>query len=146
MDWRATDAARRGEACEIGDLINSANMDDWLWTWGGASFGFRDGESLFTHEGVEAGHFHGDEIYGSDGTYLGELRSDNKLITRLSILRASSAFAAVESSLATAITKVVIMNPWHPSSRTNYAWRERPLASRNNKPPGILASRRPTSH
>ena len=56
---------------------------NWLWTWDGTSFGYRDGDSLFTHTGVEAGRFHGDEIYGADGAYLGELKS-GKLITNLS--------------------------------------------------------------
>lgn len=28
--------------------------------------------------------FHGDEVYSPDGSYLGELRNDNRLITRLS--------------------------------------------------------------
>lgn len=45
---------------------------EWLWTWGGVSFGYRDGDSLFTYEGVEVGRFRGREIYGTDGHYLGE--------------------------------------------------------------------------
>ena len=32
---------------------------DWLWNWGGKCFGYRDGESLFTYFGKEAGRFDG---------------------------------------------------------------------------------------
>src|SRR5207247_11359425 len=53
----------------------------WLWTWGGISFGYRDGDNLWTHDGHHVGRFHGDEIYGSDGRYLGEVRSRDRLIT-----------------------------------------------------------------
>ena len=55
-------------------------MDSALYTWGGLYFGKREGDSLVTFTGVEAGRFHGDEVYGPDGAYLGELRS-GKLIT-----------------------------------------------------------------
>lgn len=56
---------------------------DWLWTWGGTSFGYRDGDNLWTHDGRHVGKFHGDEVYGSDSSYLGELRN-GKLITNTS--------------------------------------------------------------
>jgi sporulation protein YlmC with PRC-barrel domain len=52
-----------------------------FWTWGGTFFGFRREDSLFTHDGVEAGRFYEDEIYGADGKYLGEIRNTNRLIT-----------------------------------------------------------------
>ena len=39
-----------------------------LWTWGGTFFG----------------HFYGDEVSGPDGRYLGEIKSDNRLITCMS--------------------------------------------------------------
>jgi len=42
---------------------------DWFWNWGGECFGYRDGESLFTYFGKEAGRFDGERIYGSDGRY-----------------------------------------------------------------------------
>jgi len=32
----------------------------WLWTWGGASFGYKDGDDLWTHDGRHVGRFHGD--------------------------------------------------------------------------------------
>jgi 4-fold beta-flower domain-containing protein len=54
---------------------------EWLWTWGGKSFGYRDGDNLWTHDGRHVGRFHGDEIYGADGRYVGELRNKNRLIT-----------------------------------------------------------------
>jgi hypothetical protein len=53
----------------------------WLWTWGGASFGYREGNALWTHDGRHVGRFQGDEIYGPDGSYLGEIMNQNRLIT-----------------------------------------------------------------
>ena len=58
---------------------------NWFWNWGGECFGYRDGDSLFTYFGREAGRFDGEEIYGSNGRYLGEVVSDNRLITSLFI-------------------------------------------------------------
>jgi hypothetical protein len=43
-------------------------------------FGYRSGDSLFTHDGKEVGRFHGDEIYRRDGRYLGELKNAHRLI------------------------------------------------------------------
>lgn len=57
---------------------------DWLWTWSGACFGYRDDDDLWTYDGRHVGRFHGDEIYGRDGRYLGELRNQNRLITHRS--------------------------------------------------------------
>ncbi len=53
----------------------------WFWNWGGECFEYRDGESLFTYFGKETGRFDGEEIYGSDGRYLDEVMSDNRLIS-----------------------------------------------------------------
>src|SRR5512143_2887040 len=53
----------------------------WYWTWGGECFGYRLNESLITYRGIEAGRFDGDEVYASDGRYLGEIKSDDRLIT-----------------------------------------------------------------
>ena len=58
----------------------------WLWTWGGESFGYREGDQLRTHDGRDVGRFHGDEVYGVDGQYLGELGDGGRLITRQSKL------------------------------------------------------------
>jgi hypothetical protein len=54
---------------------------DWFWNWGGECFGYREGDSVFTYFGKEAGRFDGEEIFGSNGRYLGEVISDNRLIT-----------------------------------------------------------------
>ena len=51
---------------------------NWLWTWNGVCFGYRRGDSLFTYDGVEAGRFSGAEIYGADGSYLGEVQSSEE--------------------------------------------------------------------
>lgn len=56
---------------------------DWLWTWGGECFGYRMGDKLLTYNGVQIGRFDGDEVYGTDGRYLGEVKSHNRLITNL---------------------------------------------------------------
>jgi hypothetical protein len=59
---------------------------DWLWTWNGVCFGYRLGDSLFTHDGVEVGRFSGHEVYGVAGRYLGEIsKADDgrRLITNL---------------------------------------------------------------
>ena len=57
---------------------------DWLWTCHGVCFGYRLGNSLFTHDGLEVGRFSGSEVYDPNGRYLGELRSTDdgdRLIT-----------------------------------------------------------------
>jgi hypothetical protein len=55
-----------------------------LWTWGGTFFGYREADELWTYDGRHVEHFYGEEVYGSDGQYLGEIISDNRLITCLS--------------------------------------------------------------
>ena len=45
----------------------------WLWTWSGKCFGYREGDDLFTLEGLQVGRFAGREVYGWDGRYLGEI-------------------------------------------------------------------------
>ncbi len=57
---------------------------DWVWTWGGKSFGYIDNVSLRTHYGKHIGKLYGEEIYGTDGHYLGEIKSKNRLITNIS--------------------------------------------------------------
>ena len=57
----------------------------WLWTCGGKFFGYRLDDALFTYGGNQAGQFaEGDEIYNSAGTYIGELRLCNRLVTNVS--------------------------------------------------------------
>lgn len=53
----------------------------WLWTWGGKSFGYRDNDNLFTHFGKHIGKFSANEIYDVRGKYLGELINDDRLIS-----------------------------------------------------------------
>lgn len=48
---------------------------EWLYTWGGRSFGYKDGDRLYTHDGRNVGKFYGNEIYGQDRAYLGEIRN-----------------------------------------------------------------------
>lgn len=56
-----------------------------LWTSNGKFFGYRLDNSLFTPDGREAGQFsEGDEIYDRYGTYRGEIRKGNRLVTNLS--------------------------------------------------------------
>lgn len=54
-----------------------------MYTWGGRSFGYKDGGNLWTYSGKHVGRFHDDEVYGPDGRYLGELKN-GKLISRTS--------------------------------------------------------------
>jgi hypothetical protein len=58
-------------------------MSDWYWTWGGECFGYRRDDRLFAYHGLQVGRFYGDEVYGADGRYLGEVKSGNRLITHL---------------------------------------------------------------
>ena len=54
---------------------------DWMWNWGGECFGYRDGDALFAYHGKQVGKFEGEEVYGADGRYLGEVMNQNRLIT-----------------------------------------------------------------
>ena len=54
---------------------------DWLWTWGGISFGFRESDNLWTHDGQHVGRFVADEVFCSSGAYLGEMMGTGRLIT-----------------------------------------------------------------
>lgn len=59
-------------------------MDRWLWTWGGASFGFEDGGQLFRQDGWHVGKFDGSEVFDArTGRYLGEV-IDDRLIRKRS--------------------------------------------------------------
>ncbi len=53
---------------------------EYLWTWSGRFFGYRQGDNLFSKSGRCVGRFSGDEVYGTTGKYLGELIND-RLIT-----------------------------------------------------------------
>ena len=76
-----------------------------MWAWNGACFGYRRDESLFTYDGVEVGRFVGKEIYGPEGTYLGEVGraedGDRLLTSAYKKSRRADAFVpAVESGYA----------------------------------------------
>ena len=53
---------------------------EWLWTWGGECFGYREGDYLWTYDGKHVGCFHDDELYAPDGSYLGEIKQGNRLV------------------------------------------------------------------
>ena len=53
---------------------------EWLWTWSGSSFGYRETVELWTYDGRHVGRFHGHEVYGADGLYLGEVMNGDRLI------------------------------------------------------------------
>jgi hypothetical protein len=58
---------------------------DWFWTCAGECFGYREDNALFTYDGRQVGRFaEGDEIYGRDGRYLGEICRTGRLITNTS--------------------------------------------------------------
>jgi hypothetical protein len=66
--------------------VAARNTRDWLWTWGGACFGYRRENSLFTYDGLEVCRFSGTEVYGADGRYIGELSTSEdgpRLITNV---------------------------------------------------------------
>ena len=56
-----------------GFAVQFSMSSQWYWTWGGVCFGYRREEWLFTHDGIGVGRFVGDEVYGANGEYLGEL-------------------------------------------------------------------------
>jgi len=51
-----------------------------LWTWSGSPFGYRTNGELWTYGGRHVGRFLGEEVYGPDGFYLGEIINDTRLI------------------------------------------------------------------
>ncbi|MGC9404344.1 4-fold beta flower protein [Vibrio genomosp. F10] len=51
-----------------------------VWTWGGKSFGYIDGEDLWTNQGKHIAKLVEGEIYGPEGQYLGELMDHERLI------------------------------------------------------------------
>jgi hypothetical protein len=57
---------------------------EWMWTWGGEFFGYRIADQLFTYRGIQVGRLDGDEVYGTDGHYLGEVMAEKRLITHRS--------------------------------------------------------------
>lgn len=57
---------------------------DDFWNWQGQYVGYRSSGGLFSSDGLQLGYFaEGDEVYGCSGEYIGEVRSRNRIITRL---------------------------------------------------------------
>lgn len=51
------------------------------WDWGGRYVGYRVSNNLFSQEGTHLGYFdEADEVYSCTGKYLGEIRSNDRLI------------------------------------------------------------------
>lgn len=65
---------------------------DWLWTWGGRCFGYRDNDNLWTYEGKHVGKFYDDEVYGSDGRYMGEVKNGRLITNKSSKSKRRSSF------------------------------------------------------
>ena len=57
-----------------------------FWNWGGRYVGYRMNDCLFSYDGHQLGYFaEGDEVYGCNGSYLGEVvRNGSRLITNIS--------------------------------------------------------------
>ena len=53
---------------------------DYLWTWGGVFFGFRQENQLWTYTGHHIGIFEGNTIFGLKGHYLGEIVNNRLLV------------------------------------------------------------------
>jgi sporulation protein YlmC with PRC-barrel domain len=66
---------------------------EWLWTWGGESFGYRDAEGLWTHHSRHVGRFLGHEVFGPDGRYLGEVRNGRLIVNSGKRSRRTSTFS-----------------------------------------------------
>lgn len=56
-----------------------------FWNWSGRYVGYRLSDGLFYIDGRQVGYFaEGDEVYGCDGSYMGEIRAGDRLITNVS--------------------------------------------------------------
>ncbi len=54
-----------------------------LWTWSGKFFGYLENDVLRTQDGRHVVRIYGDEIYGPNGVYIGELMNESNLIRAL---------------------------------------------------------------
>jgi hypothetical protein len=69
-------------SAEKGDELADLNG---FWNWSGKYAGYRLSDNLFSCDGHQVGYFgEGDEVYGCDGGYLGQVRGTDRLITNLS--------------------------------------------------------------
>lgn len=48
-------------------------MTDWVWTWCGVCFGYREQDNLWTYDGRHVGRYFGTKIHAADGRYIGEV-------------------------------------------------------------------------
>jgi hypothetical protein len=48
-------------------------MTDWVWTWSGICFGYREQDDIWTYDGKHIGRFYGNRVHSASGRYLGEL-------------------------------------------------------------------------
>ncbi len=69
-------------SAEEGDELADLNS---FWNWSGKYVGYRLSDGLFSYDGRQVGYFgEGDEVYGCNGEYLGQVRGTDRLITNLS--------------------------------------------------------------
>ena len=80
---------------------NLSSETDWFWTCAGKAFVYREADALFSYKGKQIGHFKGDEVYGWQGNYLGEVARTGRLVTQLTKLkwRKSGFFPSTSRSL-----------------------------------------------
>lgn len=50
------------------------------WAWGGKYIGQRSGDILYSSRGTPIGRFYDEELYNFQGYYIGEIKSQNRLI------------------------------------------------------------------
>lgn len=56
-----------------------------FWNWNGQYVGYRLSDFLYSNDGRQIGQFaEGDEVYGYNGSYIGEVRNGNRLIANSS--------------------------------------------------------------
>jgi len=53
---------------------------EYLWTWGGAFFGYRQDANLWSYMGRHVGYMTGHTVFGLDGHYLGEIVNGRLLV------------------------------------------------------------------
>jgi hypothetical protein len=51
-----------------------------FWAWGGKYIGTKHGNYLYSASGKPLGTFYNEEIYDFRGHYIGEIKSENRLI------------------------------------------------------------------
>ncbi len=77
LDWQPV-SLHSSDKGRVGEVAM-----EYLWTWSGRFFGYREGDLLYAKSGRCVGRFSGSEVYGADAKYLGEL-INTRLITNRS--------------------------------------------------------------